>query len=153
VFVSLSCHLTTAMFFEHMYHNFASVAFECGLSSSFGTPASSFFRVLGSRPYERHQFGSNNRMGSIHVCGACPAAYERGWEHSIRARGGAGAVRCWLALTLCMRMYFNQTVLGHLGIDRPLRAYPTIRAGPYNRDKRRWMGACSVCMPRVRARG
>jgi hypothetical protein len=45
------------------------------------------------------------------------------------------------------RMRFDQGVLNHLRTDRPLRARSTIEAGPHDRDRQRWMGACNACVP------
>jgi hypothetical protein len=36
-------------------------------------------------------------------------------------------------------MHFDQGVLGYLGTDRPLRVHPTVGAGPYDRDRQRWL--------------
>jgi hypothetical protein len=39
----------------------------------------------------------------------------------------------------------DQEVLSRLGTERLLRARPTVRAGPHDRDRQRWMGACNAC--------
>jgi hypothetical protein len=39
-------------------------------------------------------------------------------------------------------MHFDQGVFGYLDTDRPLRAYPI--AGPYNRDRQRWLDGATA---------
>jgi hypothetical protein len=69
-----------------------------------------------------------------------PAWWCRGaWVYVclVLARSGA----------LHTHMHFDKEVLDHLGTGRPLRARSTIGVGLHNRDRPRWMGACSACVP------
>jgi hypothetical protein len=46
-----------------------------------------------------------------------------------------------------VRMHFDQGVLGSLSTDRLLRAGLTIGADLHDKDRQRWLGACSTCVP------